>query len=82
MPKVYLTEEQRASARLAEWVYGQMKVQKITQKEVAKRRGMSQQAIYNKLKRLSFDFEDFVCFVQIFDPDLKELGRIVGKGGT
>lgn len=77
MPKVYITEEQRASARLAEWVYGQMKMQRITQKQVAKERGMSQQAIYNKLQRRSFDFEDLICFVKVFKPDDKDLIRLV-----
>ena len=77
MPKVYITKEQRLSARLAEWVYGQMKMQRITQKEIANRRGMSQQAIYNKLQRRSFDFEDFICFVDLFHPDDDQLRKLV-----
>ena len=77
MPKVILTKEERASARLAEWVYGQMKMQRITQKEVAKRLGISQQAVYNKLRRRSFEFDDFICFVEIFRPDLKTLARLM-----
>ena len=77
MPKVILTKEQRASARLAEWVYGQMKMQRITQKEVAKRLGISQQAVYNKLSRRSFEFEDLICFIEIFRPDLKTLAWLM-----
>lgn len=77
MPKVYITKEQRLSARLAEWVYGQMKMQRITQKEIAKRLGISQQAVYNKLNRRSFEFEDFICFVDIFHPEDDELRRLV-----
>ena len=80
MPKVILTKEERASARLAEWVYGQMKMQRITQKEVAKRLGISQQAVYNKLHRRSFEFEDFICFLDIFQPDESQISRLVGKG--
>ena len=80
MPKVYITKEERLSARLAEWVYGQMKMQRITQKEVAKRLGISQQAVYNKLRCRSFEFEDFICFVEIFRPDENQISRLVGKG--
>lgn len=80
MPKVYLTKEQRASERLAEWVYGQMKIKRITQKEVANRLGISQQAVYNKLRRRSFEFEDLVCFVEIFCPDDQQISKLVGKG--
>lgn len=77
MPKIYITEEQRASARLAEWAYGQMKMQKISQKKVAEERGLTQQAIYNKLQRRSFDYGDFLCFVKMFQPDDKTLLRVI-----
>ena len=77
MPKVYLTKEQQASYRLAEWVYSQMKMQRITQKEIGERLGISQQAVYNKLRRRSFEFEDFVCFVEIFRPNVKTLARLM-----
>ena len=77
MPKVYLTKERRASERLAEWVYGQMKIKRITQKEIANRLGISQQAVYNKLRRRSFEFEDLICFVEIFRPDIRTLARLM-----
>lgn len=77
MPKVYLTTEQRRNAKLAAWVYGEMKVQKIPQRVLADKRGCSQQAISDKLRNQRFDFEDFVCFVELFKPDDSEIARLV-----
>lgn len=78
MPRVYVTTNERLCARLAAWVYGQMKVNRITQRELANRRGVSQQAISDKLKYHRFDFEDFVTFVELFNPDDEEIRRLIG----
>ena len=78
MPRVYVSNNQRLCARLASWVYGEMKVKKIPQRVIADKRGVSQQAISDKLKNQRFDFEDFVCFVDLFQPDDSELRRLIG----
>ena len=78
MPKSYITKNQMLSERLAAWVYGQMKVQHVTQRELAEKRGISQQAISAKLRNRAFDFEDFLVFVAIFQPESEELNRLVG----
>ena len=78
MPRVYITNNERLCARLASWVYGEMKIQKIPQRVLADKRGCSQQAISDKLKNQRFDFEDFVCFVELFKPDDAELHRLLG----
>ena len=77
MARVYITKDAQRNARLAAWVYGELKVRKLTQADLAKRRGVSQQAISLKLKKHSFDFEDFACFVEIFDPSDEEIRRLV-----
>lgn len=78
MPRVYVTNDQMLCAKLASWVYGEMKVQKIPQRVIADKRGVSQQAISDKLKNQRFDFEDFVTFVDLFKPDDAELRRLIG----
>ena len=78
MPRVYLNEGQKLCHRLAAWVYGHMKVQHVTQRELAEKRGISQQAISAKLRNRAFDFEDFLVFVAIFQPESEELNRLVG----
>lgn len=78
MPKVYLTEKDRLCARLARWAYGEMKVRRISQKTIAEKMGITQQALSRKLKSASFDYTDFVFFVKEFEPDNKELREIIG----
>lgn len=77
MPRVYVIKDQKRNARLAAWVYGELKVRELTQSDLAKRRGVSQQAISLKLKKHSFDFEDFACFVEMFDPSDAEIKRLI-----
>ena len=78
MPRVYIVNNDRLCARLASWVYGEMKVQKIPQRVIAEKRGISQQAVSDKLKYHRFDLEDFVTFVELFKPDDAELKRLIG----
>lgn len=77
MPQVYLTSEQRRNAKLAAWVYGEMKVQKITQTAVASKLGISQPSFNRKLRNQNFDFSDFAAFVELFNPDDTEIARLV-----
>lgn len=78
MPKVYLSEKDRLCARLARWVYGEMKVRRTSQREIAGKMGISHQALSQKLIRESFDYTDFVFFVKEFQPSNKELLEIIG----
>lgn len=77
MPRVYVSNNQRLCARLAAWVYGQMKINRVTQRQLAEIRGVSQQAISDKLRYQRFDFEDFACFVEMFDPSDAEIKRLI-----
>lgn len=78
MPKVYLTEKDRLCARLAVWVYGEMKSRRITQEKLAEKMNIRQQSLNRKLREESFDFADFTFFVKEFQPDNKTLKHIVG----
>ena len=78
MPKVYLTEKDRLCGRLARWVYGEMKVRRITQRSIAEKMNISHQALSQKLRKESFDYTDFVFFVKEFQPTDKELREIIG----
>ena len=81
MPRVYLNEKDRLSDRLASWVYGQMKLNRITQQRLADELGISQQALGKKLKNKQFSYKDFITFVAFFCPDASELAWLVGKRG-
>ena len=78
MPKAYLTEQDRLNARLTAWVYGQMKLNKVTQRDLAEELGVSQPAVSWKLNNHSYDFTDICCFVRVFKPDAQELNRLLG----
>jgi len=76
MPKVYLSEQDKLNNRLASWVYGEMKVHGLSQKDLANERGISQPALSQKLQSKSFSYEDVCCFVRVFNPDTQELERL------
>lgn len=78
MPKVFLNEKQRMCHRLATWVQGEKKRLKITDTELASEHGISQSAMSRKLREESFSFEDYVFFVQKFQPDNDTLRYIIG----
>lgn len=79
MPKVFLSEQDKLNDRLASWVYGELRIRKMTQQDLADERGVSRQAIGKKLKNRSFDYEDLCCFVRVFQPDGKEVMRLLGE---
>ena len=78
MPKVYMSEREQLCARVARWVYGEIGVRRITITELARRRGITHQAMSKKLISESFSYEDFVFFVKEFKPTQKELLELVG----
>lgn len=78
MPKVYLSEQQKLNNRLASWVYGELKIQGKTQKDLADEMGITQPAVSYKLRTKCFTFEDICCFVRMFQPDKDEVTRLLG----
>ena len=82
MPRVYLSETERLTERFTAWVYGQMKVRKISQRVLASEMDISQPALTKKLKNRSFSFIDFLNIVRVLEPDSEELIRLINtKGG-
>ena len=77
MPRVYLTDKERICARLARWVYGELKIRRMSISALAEKMGISHQALSQKLRRESFDFSDFCFFVKEFEPSQKELLYLV-----
>ncbi len=78
MPKVYLTKQSRQQAQFSAWVYGCMKISGITQEQLAKRLNISQQALSRKLKMHHFSYSDLISIFEVFEPDHKELDRLLG----
>lgn len=78
MPKTYLTKEMRLRENLVSWIYGQMKVEGKTQRQIAKELGLTQQGLCLRLKRQSVSFDDFVFFIDYFKPDANTIMQLVG----
>lgn len=78
MPRVYITEMDRIRAKFAAWIYGEMKVRRISQRTLAEKRGISHQALSQKLRKRQFDYEDFVFFIKEFEPCDKSLRELSG----
>jgi len=79
MPKVYLTENDRARARLTAWVYGQLGLNNMTITALAEKMGISHQALSRKLRDRSFSFTDYAFFVKEFQPTEREQKEIIGN---
>ena len=77
MPKVYITTTERRNAKLTAWIYGEMKIQRITQSAVAAKLGISQPSFNRKLRNQNFDFDDFTALVELFNPNDEEIARLV-----
>jgi transcriptional regulator with XRE-family HTH domain len=79
MPKVYLNETEKLNSKLTAWVYGELKVNGISQRELAEELGISQQLLSYRLKNKLISFSDFACFVRVFNADQEEIARLLGK---
>lgn len=78
MPRVYLNDRQRLCHRLATWVQGEKKQLGLNDVDLGNEYGISGSAMSRKLRLESFDYKDFVFFVQKFKPDQDTLLFIVG----
>ena len=77
MPKVYLNDNERKSARLAKWVYGELKSRRMTQDDLAKELGVTRQAVGVKLRKCQFSYTDFLTIIGLFEPTADELAWLV-----
>lgn len=78
MPKSYITREQRQQAHFSAWLFGAMKTAHITQEQLAKRLGLSQPGLSQKLKKQNFTYDDLLVIFDVFKPDQKELDALLG----
>lgn len=78
MPKVFLNDRDRMCHRLATWVQGEKRRLDLTDTDLANEHGISPSAMSRKLRIASFDYKDFVFFVQKFKPDNDTLHYIIG----
>lgn len=78
MPKVYITKQEKLNNDLAAWIYGTMRVRKISQSRMADLMGIKQPSLSYKLKHGSFTFPDLAIIFEILQPDEATLMRLMG----
>lgn len=77
MPKVFLTNEDRAVHRFALWVRGEKQIQKVSDTELAEGLGITQQAMSRKIRLGIFDMKDFAYLVVKLGMDMETLKYIL-----
>ena len=78
MPKTYLTKQQKLNNDLSAWIYGNMKIQKVSQKELADRIGIKQPSLNYKLRHGNYTFQDLTTIFSVLKPDADTLTRLMG----
>ena len=78
MPRTFLTKQQKLNKDLCAYIYGQMKVRRITQKEISGAIGITQPALSLKLKNGNFSFQDLAVVFGILKPDGETLKKLLG----
>ena len=77
---MYLTKVEKQRDRIVAYVYSELKVRHLHQRDLADYMGISQQALSLKLHRKSLHFEDYVQIVNFFEADDFQLRRLAGIG--
>lgn len=78
MPKTYLTKQQKLNNDLSAWIYGNMKIQKVSQKELADMIGIKQPSLNYKLRHGNYTFQDLTTIFSVLKPDADTLTRLMG----
>lgn len=81
MPKTYLTKQEKLNNDLSAWIYGQAKVRKVSQKQIADAIGIKQPSLNRKLRHGGFTFQDLTAVFGILEPSKDELARLMGLRG-
>ena len=81
MPKTYLTKEQRIKERFSDWIYMQLRHNKMTQEQLGERIGMTQSALNHRLKKHNFSFGDFIIITDFFRASAEDVVWITGMKG-
>lgn len=77
MPRVFITKQDQLNNRLVSLIYGTMKVQRITQRQMAKELGISQQAFAKKLKNCQFTFADITTVFRVLDTPDEDIIKVM-----
>lgn len=78
MPRVYITKQEKLNRDLSAWIYGQAKVRRVSQKQLADAIGIKQPSLNYKLKHGSFSYQDLIAVFGILEPDEDTLARLMG----
>lgn len=78
MPKTYITKQEKLNNDLSAWIYGNMKIQKVSQKELADRIGIKQPSLNYKLRHGNYTFQDLTTIFSVLKPDADTLTRLMG----
>ena len=77
MPKTYLTKQEKLNNDLAAWIYGTMRVKRISQSKMAEQMGIKQPSLNYKLRHGNFTFQDLAVVFDILQPDAETLQRLM-----
>ena len=78
MPKAYITKQEKLNNELSAWIYGQAKVRRVTQRQLAEAIGIKQPSLNYKLRHGSFSFQDLTVVFEILEPDGETLMKLMG----
>ena len=73
MPRVYITRQSEQNNKLVMLIYGKMRLQRITQRVMASKLGISQPAFAAKLKKAQFTFADLITIFETLDMRDEEI---------
>ena len=78
MPKTYLTKQEKLNNDLAAWIYGTMRVKRISQSTMAAKMGIKQPSLNYKLRHGNFTYQDLTAVFDVLQPDAITLQRLMG----
>lgn len=78
MPKTYITRQEKLNNDLCAYIYGAMKIRRISQSDMARQLGIKQPSLNYKLRHGNFSFEDLTAIFEVLQPDAQTVMRLVG----
>lgn len=78
MPRTYLTRQDKLNNDLSAWIYGTMKVNRISQESMAAQMGIKQPSLNYKLRHGGFTFQDLTTIFGVLKPDAETVSRLMG----
>ena len=78
MPKTYLTKQEKLNNDLSAYIYGTMRVNRISQSRMADVMGIKQPSLNYKLRHGNFTFQDLTAIFGVLKPDAETVARLMG----